>query len=346
MRIGLLTLDQTGGIALFSAAAEQILGYRAREVRGKSCDEIFTGLTEALAARGSKGLDNKPEMRLKTDARRKDGQRVPLVVTAYATPDNDNPAARNEVALAFQDAREVEKAENQPWSCPCSEFEHLDRLQSLDKFAAGIVHEIRNPLAGISTNAQHMLERIGRSDPFHEEMQDILADVKDIEGIVSKVLDFAHPSKSQVREGPIEGIVKEVLRFSKMPLRRRNIRLRTDLEKPSARVKVDVSQMKQVFFNIIRNACDAMPGGGELRVSTTHPTTRSGFVRVEVEDTGRGIAEEHLERIFDPFFSMQREGTGLGLAISRKIVEEHGGRIEVKSKPGKGARFGIVLPTV
>jgi len=114
----------------------------------------------------------------------------------------------------------------------------------------------------------------------------------------------------------------------------------------SAKVRVDVSQTKQVLFNIVRNACDAMPGGGELRVSTARLPADDGHVRVVVEDTGRGIPEEYLERIFDPFFSMNREGTGLGLAISRKIVENHGGRIEVESQPGKGTKFGVLLPAV
>jgi signal transduction histidine kinase len=191
-----------------------------------------------------------------------------------------------------------------------------------------------------------MLERIGPSGPYHEEMQDILADVKDIESIVRGVLDFAHPGKSQVREVAIGDVVKEVLRFSKLPLRHQDIRLRTNLRKPATRVKVDAVQMRQVFFNIIRNACDAMPEGGELRVSTSRPAGTNRQVRVDVEDTGPGIAKEHMEFIFDPFFSARHDGTGLGLAICRKIVEGHGGRIEVKSTPGKGARFGVVLPTV
>lgn len=104
--------------------------------------------------------------------------------------------------------------------------------------------------------------------------------------------------------------------------------------------------MKQVFFHIIRNACNAMPEGGELRVSIAQSPADSGHVRVEVADTGRGIFAEHLERIFDPFFSTDHEGAGLGLAISRKIVENHGGRIDVRGEPGKGTTFGIVLPVV
>ncbi len=338
MRIGLLTLDKGGGIASLNVAAEQILGYRAREVRGKPCEEIFTGLTDLLTDLRGQRPDNKREIQFKSSARHKNGREVSLVITPHATPDGDHRSADNGVILVFQRAQELETMENR--------LQHLDRLQALDHFAAGIVHEIRNPLAGISTNAQHILERIKPSDPFHEEMQDILADEKDIEGIVSQVLDFAHPSKPQVQEGLIEDIVNEVLRFSKMPLRRQGIQLRTNLKKSAATVRVDVSQMKQVFFNIVRNACDAMPEGGELRVSTSQPSGEDRCVRVEVEDTGRGIAKEHLERIFDPFFSMNREGTGLGLAISRKIVESHGGRIEVKSRPGKGTKFGVVLPAV
>ena len=142
--------------------------------------------------------------------------------------------------------------------------------------------------------------------------------------------------------------MEEVLRFSKTRLRHQNIRLMTSFQKSRAKVSVDVSQMKQVFFNIVRNACEAMSEGGELRVTTraSKANPGNGHIRVDVEDTGRGIAEEHLKRIFDPFFSLQRGGTGLGLTISRKIVENHGGRIEVISKPGKGTTLGVVLPTL
>jgi PAS domain S-box-containing protein len=338
-RVGLLVLDSGGGIVVFNAAAEQILGYSAREGRGRPGEEIFDGLTDLLAGLDGRDPDGRPEIQFRRDARHKDGRTVPLVVTPYAVPSDDRLGSGGGVVLVFQDARHLEKMENQ--------LQHLDRLHSLDEFAAGIVHEIRNPLAGISINAQFMEEdvrkhcrrfcqKIGRSERLHEEMQDILADVQRIEGIVKKVLDFAHPNRSQVRACPVEDIVNEVLRFSRMPLRRQGIRLMTDL-KTLARVRVDVPQVEQVFFNIVRNACDAMPKGGELRVGTTldhGPGARgNGHVRVEVADTGRGIAEENLERIFDPFFSMRPGGTGLGLAISRKIVESHGGR-----RPSDGER--------
>ncbi|MHC4662697.1 MAG: two-component system sensor histidine kinase NtrB [Planctomycetota bacterium] len=338
MQIGLLTLDRRGKVALFNTTAEHILGYRAREVRGKPCEEIFTGLTSLLAGLGGKRPRNKPEIQLKTNARHKDGRIIPLLTTPYVIPGNGSPVSLDRFILVFQDALELEKMENH--------LRHLDRLQSLDEFAAGIVHEIRNPLAGISTNAQYMMEKMRRSDPFHEEMRDILADVKSIEGVVCKVLDFAHPNKSLVREAPIENVMEDVLRLSKMTLRRQGIRLQTNYNEPRITVKMDASQMKQVFFNIVRNACDAMPKGGELRVSTAHVPASNGHVRVAVEDTGSGIAEEHLDRIFDPFFSTHHEGMGLGLAISQKIVERHGGEIDVKSKSGKGAKFAVILPIV
>lgn len=131
-----------------------------------------------------------------------------------------------------------------------------------------------------------------------------------------------------------------------MPLRRQGIRLLTDFNRRPASVKVDVLRIKQVLFNVVRNACDAMRDGGELRVSTTQPAARNGCVYVEVEDTGRGIAEQYLERIFAPFFSMHSDGTGLGLSISREIIEHYGGKIEVKSELGKGTRIRMILPTV
>lgn len=341
MQVGLLTLDKTGCLRMFSSTAELLLGYRAQDVCGKPCGSIFTGLTELLAGLRGRQRGDKQEIPLKISARHQDGREVSLVATAHVGPDTDDASGGNSaVIVVFEDAQELEKRENQ--------LRHLNKLQSLDQFAAGIVHEIRNPLAGISTNAQYMMENIKPKERFHEEIQDILADVQNIEDVARRVLDFAHPSKSYVREEPIEGVVEEVLRFSKMPLRRQGIRLLTDLNKSPAKVRMDVSQIKQVIFNIVRNACEAMPEGGELRIHTA----RSGFgrsnghIRLEIEDTGRGIAEEHLERIFDPFFSLNREGTGLGLAISRKIIENHGGRIEVKSKLGKGTKFGIVLPAV
>ena len=341
MWIGLVTVDTTGCLRLFNTGAEQILGHCAKDVCGKPCEPIFSGLTRMLS-----GLGDQREVGLRIIARHKDGRELPLVATANATAQGDEPSGddssggHGEVIVVFQDAGELEKLEHR--------LRHLNKLQSLDQFAAGIVHEIRNPLAGISTNAQYMMENIGSSERFREEVQDILADVKNIEEIVGKVLDFAHPTKSTVQEGPIEGIVEDALRFSRMPLRRQGIRLLTSFSKSPAKVRVDVSQLKQVVFNIVRNACEAMPDGGELRVSTSRVKAGNGkaHVRLEVEDTGRGIPEECLERIFDPFFSGNHEGTGLGLAISRKIVENHGGRIEVKSKPGKGATFGIILPTV
>ncbi len=294
VRIGLVTLHKTGEIALFNTAAEQILGYNAPQVRGKSCDRIFVGLRGQLAGLGSKRSNGKPEKQLKTDGRHKDGHTIPLLITPYFMPDNDKRSAHDAVILVFQDARDLEKMQNQ--------LRHLDRLQSLDQFAAGIVHEIRNPLAGISTNAQYILERVkknceklcakgGPAGQFHEEMLDVLADVHSIESIVSKVLDFAHPGKSKVLKTPVHDIVQEVLRFSRMPLRRQNIRLSTDFAESTARVKVDVSQIQQVLFNIVRNACEAMPKGGELRVSTARLAADNGHVRVEVEDTGRGIAK-------------------------------------------------------
>jgi len=338
MRIGLLTLDQDGRIDFFNGAATQILGYGAQDARGKPCEEIFTGLADVLAHLGGADSSIKPGLQSKTNALHKDGHELSLIVSPYVTREDDGDTRCHEVVLLFQSAEELEGIEGR--------LQHLNKLQSLDQFAAGIVHEIRNPLTGISTNAQHLIEQIGPKGPFREEMQDILADVQAIEQIVSKVLDFAHPSKSCVRKLPIEDTVEEVLKLSRLRLRRQGIQLSTDLCKSPVKVNADVSQMKQVLFNIVRNACEAMPDGGELRVSTAKLRAGGKQVRVVVEDTGHGIAEEFLDHIFNPFFTMHRQGTGLGLAISRRIIENHGGQIDVESVLGKGTKFGISLPAI
>lgn len=342
MRVGLSTLDNKNRIALFNAPAEQILGYQSSEVIGKACDEIFVGLADKLVnlhhEEGKQNGDQNEGGQIRHNALSKDGNEVPLITKAYASSSNGNSSTNSGTILVFQDAHELEAMENR--------LQHLDRLKSLDEFAAGIVHEIRNPLAGISTNAQYILEKLSPSDRFHEEMRDILEDVKDIEGIVGKILDFAHPSRANVQIISVNNIVNEVLRFSRMLLRRRGIQLVSNFIKADAKIKADVSQIKQVLLNVIRNAYDVMPKGGQLRVSTAHLPKDKKHICIAIEDTGRGIAEELLERIFDPFFSMNREGTGLGLAISRKIVERHGGSITAQSEQGEGSKFEIILPVV
>ena len=336
MRIGMVTVNKTGAVALFNTAAEQILGYDANEVRGRPCDEIFIGWADLLARLSSKEPEDTSQLQLEIHARCKDGREVLLTARPHVV--HDDPLAGDGLILVFQDTQELGKIDRQ--------LQHLNRLQSLDEFAAEIVHEIRNPLAGISTNTQHMLEELGPADHFHDHVQDIFGDVKNIEVIVSKVLDFAHPNKAEQRVVPINELVTDVLRFSRMPLRRQDIQVVADLNESAGQVEVDVSQMRQVFFNIVRNARDAMLQGGELRVTTAPLDTDNAHVRVQVADTGQGIAAEYLDRVFGPFFSVSGKGTGLGLAISRRIVENHGGRIEVTSEPGKGTKFAIVLPAV
>ncbi len=341
MRVGIAILGSAGCINGFNSTAELLLGYRASDVCGKPGVQIFGGIEKLLGDLGGLPVRCSPELPLKMSARHQDGQEIRLVGTAYAMGNHDGSHQGIEgVVLVFEAAEEQEELQQR--------LRHLNRLQSLDHFAAGIMHEIRNPLTAISTNAQYMMESLRAGERYYDEVRDIVADVHSIEEIVGRILDFAHPTKSQVREGPVEDIVEEVLRCSRATLRRQGVRLQVNLGKSTAKVRVDVSQIRQVFFNLIRNACEAMNSGGELRVSSSRSRAGSGraVVCVEVTDTGSGIPEAHLPRIFDPFFSLHAGGTGLGLAISRKIVENHGGSIEVRSQPGKGSTFGVVLPSL
>jgi len=352
MWMGLLVLDYSAKVAHLSASALDLLSYRRDEVECLPCQEIFPGLAGFLTSAKSKAVEadasssqrrhllNGEENQLTLYARCKDGRLIPLLFTINFVPETSLAGGDREPAktvVILQDARELKKIEKQ--LC------HADRLRSLDEFTAGIVHEIRNPLAGISINAQYIMGKLRPDDQFHEEMTDILTDARIIESIVSKVLDFAHPNKPDVKEIVVKELVEEVLKLSKVQFRCNNIKPACAFDQSCVKIKGDVLQMKQVLMNIIRNACAAMPEGGEFKVSC-RTIEAEKLARLEFADTGPGIPPEQWENIFQPFCHVSADGTGLGLAISRKIIENHGGHITVKSKIGQGTSFVISLPAL
>ncbi|MHC4601113.1 MAG: two-component system sensor histidine kinase NtrB, partial [Planctomycetota bacterium] len=298
MRTAVVTLDRRGKITRFGRGAEKVLGYEAREMEGRSFGEILdaspggNGAVEALLARVH------PETDLDANVRRKDGRVVPMIMNLHGLPANghsaDGSGGWNERILVLQDATERRKIEGQ--------LERLDRLRSLDDSAAAIVHEIRNPLSAISTNAQYMIEKIRPRDPFFEEMQDILADVKTIENTVKTILDFAGKGETEAHRADLRDVVGEVLRLTRMQLRNQGIRLHREFDDNPVTGRINVPRMQQVFFNVVRNACQAMSGGGDLRIHVGRNGGKERQARVEVEDTGPGIPEGDLNRVFEPFY--------------------------------------------
>jgi two-component system sensor histidine kinase HydH len=224
--------------------------------------------------------------------------------------------------------------------------ERMDEQVALvGTIASGIAHEIRNPLSTLRMNLQ--LLREDWADPITEREQKgkkridvLLRETGRLDTVVSDFVRFAAGHALQREPADLNILAGELLDFLGPQAERGHVRLVREFARGLPRVEVDVSLLRQSLLNLLVNALQAMPGGGEIVVRTFED---GPFVKVEVRDNGPGIAPENLERIFSLYFSTKPGGTGLGLAMVKKIVEEHGGAVEVRSEPGKGAAFTVCL---
>lgn len=216
-----------------------------------------------------------------------------------------------------------------------------ERLAVIGNMAAHVAHEIRNPLATIGGFARSVLKDPENAPRTARNARIILEEVERLEHILRNVMDFARPSRPVFKEVDLNEVLRGLCAFMEAEFAKRTIRLVLDLGNGLPSVWLDPAQMRQVFINLIQNGLESMGSGGTLTVMTSQS---NGSVTVEVADTGRGIAPEEMERLFQPFFTTKPGGTGLGLAVSQKIVNDHGGDLTVESQKGRGARFRVLLP--
>lgn len=219
-----------------------------------------------------------------------------------------------------------------------------EKLASLGKLAAGIAHEINNPLGGILIYSHLLLEETPKESPQAENLRKIVKETTRCKDIVKGLLEFARPKEPEMAPVDINTVVDKALSIFERQALFQNIKIEKEYGALPP-IVVDSGQLQQVFANIIVNAAEAMAGNGVLTIRTSLDV-RNECLRIEFADTGHGIAEEDLPRLFEPFFTTKEvgKGTGLGLAISYSIVQKHEGSIEVQSKPGKGSVFTVVLP--
>jgi hypothetical protein len=218
-----------------------------------------------------------------------------------------------------------------------------EKLSSIGLLAAGVAHEVNTPLAGISSYAQMLLNQVSEEDPKHTLLEKIRVQTLRASGIVNNLLNFSRTGDAQFREVDVNLVLDDTLQLLDPQLRNTSIEIVKHYGEQLPAAYGSVSKLQQVFMNLILNARDAMHGGGRLTLETR---VVDATLIVGVRDTGIGIAPENIARIYDPFFTTKEvgQGTGLGLALSYGIVQEHGGRIFVESRPGEGAHFTIKLP--
>jgi two-component system, NtrC family, sensor histidine kinase PilS len=329
---GIVTMNMTGDITSWNHAAETITGYRLEEARS-NWKSIFGDSIKGLFGH-TEDLKGRP-VRFEGQIVKRDGDNAILGFTASLLKD-DQDIVRG-IILTFQDITRLIEMEDQ--------MRRQERLASVGSLAAGIAHEIRNPLASLSGSIQMLQGELDLKGDHKHLMDIVLRETDRLNTIITEFLDYARPRSNQRARLALDAVVKETIElFKNSRIFRDGISIRCEVA-PNVVVTGDPQRLRQVFWNLLINAAQAISDGGSIVISATPGTDdRSDEVIISVSDTGTGIANEHLENIFDPFFTTKTDGTGLGLAIVYRIIEDLGGSIDVKSEPGNGTTFTIWLP--
>lgn len=343
---GIIAADMRGNIFIFNKGAEALCGYTAEEMIGRlHITRIYPpGVAKEVMRmlrnpdQGGAGKLNPCQLNLV----HKTGEEIPCQLSASLIYDS----AGKEIASVgiFTDLRPRLQMENK------LQETHLqlissEKLASLGKLAAGIAHEINNPLGGILIYASLIIEDLAENHPVRGDLLRIVQEASRCKDIVKSLLEFARQTEPKMEPVDINRAITDGLFFLENQALFHNIRIIKRLDPFLPLVRGNGSQLKQVFMNISVNAAESMGTGGALAITTKlSPDGKS--VSIEFSDTGEGIPEENLSRIFDPFFTTKEigKGTGLGLSTSYGIIEDHGSKIGVKSKVGEGTTFTIDLP--
>lgn len=248
-------------------------------------------------------------------------------------------AIAEQCALAIDKARLIEKQQIQ--------YDNLaiqtDKLSSLGRMAAGIAHEINNPLAGILLYSSNLVKKVPETGPLKKGLEVIVHETIRCRGIIQDLLEFSRQKEPLKVLADLNGVIEKSLSIVSNEFRLNRVSLEKRLSDNLPSVLIDVNQVEQVFINFLMNALEAIQGQGQVSVRSYKDEENRGVV-VEIEDSGMGIPQEHLERIFEPFFSTKQKGTGLGLAVNYGIIQKHGGQIRVSSQPGHGTTMTMRLP--
>ncbi len=331
----ILVVDSAGLIVLVNAQTEKLFGYSRKELLGKKMEILVPQRYRGAHAGHRTGFFSNPSARAMGAGRdlygqRKDGGEVPIEIGLNPI---DTPEGRFVLAsiIDITVRRDMER-----------KLQHTEVLAAIGSMVAVVAHEIRNPLGSVSMAAK-ALARGGLSPEDQAQVLSVLdSESRRLNQTITDFLHYARPREPKLQLSDINAAAHEVLSAMKTDASASGkIVVKEVLDETLPRLPFDADQMRQVLWNLIRNAFQALDGKGKLEVRTE---LVGGKVAVRIRDTGPGIAPEQLEKLFTPFFTTKAQGTGLGLSIARNIVRSHGGDLQVESEPGRGTEFTMLLP--
>jgi two-component system NtrC family sensor kinase len=342
---GIIASDTKGNILIFNEAASLISGYTIDEALTSLNIRNFypgDGAREVMRKLRSEEYGGKGKLKsCEVDYQRKDGAIFQIRLSAAIVYDGDREVAS---VGFFYDLRERMEMESKLEKTRIQLLQ-AEKMASLGKLAAGVAHQLNNPLGGITLYAQLMMEEYPLEDAAREDLKRIIDDAERCRDTVRELLEFARQTRQEIRLNDLNHAISQTLFLLENQSLFHNIEIIKSLEQDLPKIPSDVQQLNHVFMNIILNAAEAMEGTGQLRVETL-PSENGCGILIRISDTGPGIPEDALPHIFEPFFTTkeQGKGTGLGLSLAYGIIENHGGRIWAESKIGEGTIFTIELP--
>ncbi len=343
---GVLAIDLDGNITLFNRAAEAILGYRAEEVMGRPYMEVLGQGVEEKFTLPSVLKHQQLCLNEEKRVRSKTGEEIAISFSTSVLKDNEGEiSGAVEVFLNLTRLKQMEE-----------EMTQIKTLATLGEMAAVVAHEVKNPLGGIRGFAELLERDVGEGDPRGRWAKKIMEGVETLDKIVKSLLDYTKPVKLNPRKVEMVGFLDEVINFFEMDAsqKKADICIVKSYPKDEFLCHLDTEQLRQILLNLLHNAVQAMPEGGEITVELNRKIEKPDLLSkvkdkkiiLKVSDAGIGMSKETLRKLFTPFFTTKEGGTGLGMSTVKKIVEAHRGDIQVESEPGKGTTVVVRLPVV
>ncbi len=331
MDSGLLTLTSAGMITSFNRAAEVITGFSREEVLGRPLSNIFPDVVQRVASSDAP-LKKKP-YRYDVEFKKKDGTPGYLGFSMSSLKEPDGRSIGK--LLIFQDLTALKNMEEH--------VKRVEKLAAIGEMAAGIAHEIKNPLASMSGSTQLLKNEVNNTPVARKLMDIVLRETDRLNALANDFLLFARPSSEKIEPVELSSAISDTLElFKKNGFCQDRITVGQELA-PEVWTEMDPEHTRQILWNLLLNAAQAIDGTGTIQVSLK---IAEDMLQVTVKDTGCGMSEETISKIFDPFFTTKTHGTGLGLSIVHRLLESYNGRLDVQSQQGQGSTFNLYLKRI